>query len=210
MLIEDKILYLDGWLDIFESGNLTIRNSTIVFNCTEDNPFGIFHDGSMLIIENCMIMSDYPTYGFFLYIYQPAIIKNSKFIKLSGDRYEGSNLTGIVIMSDDVTIIDCEVSYVKSSGILCIYSSPKIINTKITNCDYNGIEIYEASPTIENCTIEDCINNGIYAYSGEPKIINCTIQNNNEYGLYVEAGEPLLENPRFWNNNQGDVYREGE
>jgi parallel beta-helix repeat protein len=205
-LIENEQITFDDYLYIVSSGDLTIRNSTIIFECTEEYRFGIYLDtGGKLRVENSSIYSNSTKYGFECYIYGRADFIKSNIYNLYGYHGNDYNYGGIYYWDARGEIIDCRISNSKTNGIDCYSSNIKIINTTIRNCNDDGIEIDDSNCKIYNCTIENNLGHGIYIIEASPEIYNCLISNNAGYGIYVDGGTPDLQNNTIENNEKGEI-----
>jgi hypothetical protein len=62
-LISDQTIFLDGNLTITPSGNLTLRNTILMLNCTENGTYHIkVESGGTLLIEKSNITTSDPKY----------------------------------------------------------------------------------------------------------------------------------------------------
>ena len=205
-LIENEQITFNDYLYIVSTGVLTIRNSTIIFECTEEYRFGIYLDsGGKLRVENSTIYSNSSKYGFECYIYGRADFIKSNIYNLYGYYGNDYNYGGIYYYEARGEIIDCRISNSKTNGIDCYSSNIKIINTTIRNCNDDGIEIDDSNCKIYDCIIENNLGNGIYIIEASPEIYNCVISNNAGYGIYVDGGTPDLENNIIENNEKGSI-----
>ncbi|UCF08342.1 MAG: right-handed parallel beta-helix repeat-containing protein, partial [Thermoplasmata archaeon] len=185
-VLENQVLYMDDWLYISSSGNLTLVNSTISFGYEVYKPYGIYLSSEgRLYVKNCTITSMYKKEGYKIILHGEATIEESTIEYIWGDIRRRSDYGGLEIYSDNVLISNSMISNCTANGVYCEYASPQIISCNISHCGDDGIELSHSSPLIRNCYIT----------------------NNEGYGIYIHDSNPKLESNVFVNNNKGDIRR---
>lgn len=227
MILANETFYFDDNLYVAEGGDLTISNSTIVFNTTSGNNFGLYLDeDGTLEVSDSIFKGDHE---FKVILKDEAEIRNSTFTNVWGDEYDVNEEGGIEMYHDDILIEDVEVSGGTTNGFLVDGCSPEIRDTEIHYCGDDGIEIQGGSPVIRNtsitnnswgvvmfessspefynCQISYNDNHGIYCRDSKIELHDCRITNNEGYGIQLENGEFTEENTTLRDNTKGAIDR---
>ncbi len=198
-LYEGQELDLGGPITLAPGQNLTIRDCTIVFNCTSSKEFGIWTDaGSKLVLINTTVRPCDKDAEFYFELHGSARLLGCEFYHIWADTRSGheNGDGGLKIHNDDVLVEDCLISECKGNGMLIDQASPRIINSTIEHCGDDGIEILGGAPYIYGNRIQ-------YNSWGVISLDNCrgTLDSNafikNDYGLSVMDGEMVITNNHF-------------
>ncbi|WP_455391415.1 right-handed parallel beta-helix repeat-containing protein [[Eubacterium] cellulosolvens] len=206
MIIEDQVKTFNDYIYIQPTGMLTIKNSSIIFDCTNDYKFGLYlSDGGWLRIENSTITSAKRNYGFICKLYGGANITGSTL----EDLWAAGGLIitggGVEVYSDDVTMIDCLILNSRCDGITCDGGMVRVINSTIEDNKGDGIDLEDSYAIILNCLIYNNNDDGVDIEDSDVVIENCTIKNNDGYGINNDGSELILVNNTYKNNNEGSI-----
>ena len=219
----NETIYLDGNLTIENSGNLTFRNVTLIFNCIEDGEFGIFveNGGDFYIFDydnnpqttydRTNITANNTEYEFRFLVEVGAEFEmwNSE---LSECGYESGNQgeAGLTIKANN-SIIDNSNLHNNHRGISLRYSSDNQITNNSVSNNGRGIHLGFSSNNnqITNNSVYYNNNNGIWLDdSSNNQITNNTVSNN-DYGirLFSSCDNNQITNNTVTNNNDGIFAR---
>jgi len=200
-------IYLDGDLTLL-TGNLTIIDCNVIFNCTEHGEYGLWTgEGTQLTLVDSVIKSRTEDATFKMELQGSAVITGCEFYYIWGDtRTDHRNGEGgLQIHNDDVRIEDCLISEGRTNGILIDHCSPFIINNTIENCDDDGIEAVGGEAYIYGNRIQDnpwgiCAFDGCAATIDSNAFIRC------DFGLSMVDSELTVTNNHFYKSGDAALY----
>ena len=214
----NETIFLTGNLIIENSGNLTLKNVTLVMNCSKDGEFGIEVKDSgifnILDYDNnpttkydrsniTSINSEYE-FGFFINTSAEFIMKNSELSECGYDWSGEEGERGLTIKTDNAVI---ENSYLHNNlyGIYIDFSNNiQIINNNISN-NFYGINFHSSSKNQirNNNILENSFGIFMSNSNNDNEIINNDVNNNN-YGIYLaSSGKNQMSNNYIFKNTYG-------
>lgn len=212
-----ETIYLDGNLIIGETGNLTLDNVTLIFNCTSDGEYHIEieNGGELYICNNSTITANTKSpYLFWVRDGAKLTMENSN-LRYCG--YKGTSELdyGLYICSSNVLIRNCileennwGVYYLQRT---CQAGKARIENNNIIN-NAHGISVYGggyycANPYIANNTISfSSYGDGIYCRCDSSEIINNTISDNHGNGIFCDdQSHARIENNTLLSNGWNGI-----
>jgi hypothetical protein len=204
---EGEYLLLEGDISLL-TGNLTLKDCEVVFNCSEHKEFGIWTGrGTNLVLENTIVrpLDKDATYTFELH--GSARFTGCEFYNIWGntdtDHLNGDG--GLKIHNDDVVIEDSLISDCRSNGILIDHVSPRIINCTIEKCHDDGIEIHGGEAYIYGNWIK---NNewGICAFGDCEATISSNAFVENKYGLSTMGSKLTVTDNHFVDHKTAALF----
>ncbi|MGM0509724.1 MAG: right-handed parallel beta-helix repeat-containing protein [Thermoplasmatota archaeon] len=228
MVMENKTFYFDDNIYIVEGGELTIRDSTLIFNTSEDDAFGIYLDrGGSLDVMNSTFRGGVEKYGVKVILRGEALVRDSIFKNVWGDEWDKNGEGGIELHSDDISFDNVTIDGGITNGIYIEDCSPEISNTTVNGCADDGIEIQEGAPVVKDTTITnnswgvvifnsevtkfyDCkmsynSKDGVYCEKSSVELYGCEISHNRGHGLELKKSEYLSEDTVIEQNYGGDL-----
>ncbi len=194
----------DSDLIVQEGHVLSIKDYTLLFNCSADGQYKIdVRDGGALLIENCTIAS-LDGASPYLFQVQPGGRLHMKNSRLSHCGFNGPDARskGLWLGSDGNSLVMNELSD-NYYGIVVEGDRCSITNNSITS-GYCGIRIGASGALVTNNTIDhnqagiDASQSGITTISGN------TITNNALYGMLIGGeGTGMLTGNDISNNGEG-------
>ncbi len=182
--IENETLFLSKNLVVEVGGELVIRNTNIVFNCSYEGEYGIdVNNGGELYIYNSTIGVE-GEYGFHFYVNNGSIlyIEDSK-INNSYSSLHPLLACGSIVARDrsSITIRNCEFN---GSGYITIYNGNATISGCYIHGTCMGIKTMDSNLTLIDSTLKMNLHGGsipiytIVCDEGEVEITGCRIENN--------------------------------
>jgi parallel beta-helix repeat protein len=191
VILESDLVIKDGGKLILDDAKLIMDNSGELVSSIQVEKNGEFY------INNSNISVLYPTkyhdfgsHHFSTYGYLE--IRNSTVICFTVSLY-----------SDDVMIIDSEISSVKRTGIYIKGCSPQIIGNWVHD-NKIGVQINDADPIIRLNNISSNSEDGIQLYRDSNVSIYNNFFSDNSYGISMSRSEQIIiSNNTFIENNRG-------
>jgi hypothetical protein len=209
--IQNQVVYFDDNIFITSSGELEIYNSTIIFECSPTNIFGLYlSSGGRLEIENCTLTVKYHNLGFLCKLYGKANIVNTtlEYLWATGRFFTFSG--GLEIYSSDVLIDNCKIINSRGNGVTIEDASPIITHSTIRDSGDDGIDMEDSNAVVFNCTIINNYGDGVYIDDGSAKVINCTFNYNFNFGIKVSASRYEIKGNSFLGNGNGNSNKKLE
>ena len=217
--VGNETIELNGNLIIEEGASLTLKNVTVILNCTNDGEYKILVNGggsfSILDLDNNQltkfdksnITSKNPDYEYKFLVEKGAefVMKNSE---LSECGYEsGDDGSGGLTIKTDNSIIENSNFYNNERGIyLYAAKNSKITNNVIYSNNWEGIYLKDSDENkqIKNNDISKC-KYGIRLYSSDDnEIKDNKVFPNNQRGIYIfSSSNNQIINNNFSNNDFG-------
>ncbi|MBM4248283.1 MAG: hypothetical protein FJ149_02395 [Euryarchaeota archaeon] len=177
--------------DVTIEGTLYLSYVTLLFKCLSDGEYGLFVD------EDGILYADHCTFGILEnnHVYKfridgAAVLEQSTF---SGMWKNPSNLQGgIQILSDDITVQECEISD-SSVGIYILESKPVIQGNTVTGCDYGIVSVSDGvlePPELVESSISQC-DKGIYLEDSSSSIAGSDFDGC-DYAIYCDGSSPTV------------------
>ncbi|MEW6069697.1 MAG: right-handed parallel beta-helix repeat-containing protein [Candidatus Thermoplasmatota archaeon] len=193
--IKDKTIVLNGDLLIMSNGNLTLDNTTLVMNCSENGQYKIsVTAGGWLYLYNSNITAyDITTK---LYEGDKATTKDDicglryKFEVYGNMRIDESEISYLWRSVSEYKVGDKSYLFVGDEAGLRIFSSNVDISNSIFSESIGGkdIDCVSSSPIIRNCTLS-----GINCQDGASP----TIRNNSLQLIRVSDSSPVIDRNRL-------------
>ena len=187
----NETITLNGNLIIENNGSLTLRNVTLIINCTSDWQYYIdVKTGGKFYVTD--LDNDKET------VEDVSIITSGNI----NFEYRFNIRTGATFDMRNSELSECGYDN-DHRGLIVESSDVKILNNTISNC-YDGIASFRCNPIIENNTIYKCVF-GIFNFNENtyPTIKNNTLHNNS-YSIYIHYNSRSII-PKMDNNTANGI-----
>ena len=212
---ENEEIVLNGDLIIENGGNLTLRNVTLLMNCTSDGELRIeVNSGGNLVIEmSSRISSVDPIYSWYLKANSGSNIRIQDSTITDAGREGGGEreIRGLWINTTNSMIINCTIQDNYCGILLYGAEDAFVANNTILNSTTNGIlqestdnstitgnnihnsggqgisiDFSPGNSTIEHNTVINSTQRGIYIFQSSGVFVRGnTVMNNSFFGIYL-------------------------
>lgn len=170
-------IYLEGNLTIDAGGSLTLVNTTLTLNISENGEHWIRVYGDFGLFDNSRIRSNDSAFSYFM------------------EAQDGSALD-----FRDSAVTDCGFS--SSFKGLVVNTPDAIFDGMNFTENYYGLSLRRDGASVRNCTFDDNYV-GIEFYNSDGVFDNNTVMNSTSYGLYLYGSSSPVNHSRFITNGEG-------
>lgn len=184
---ENQTIYLDGNLTVLAGGSLTLKNTTLMLNLSENGAHWLKIYGSLLVFD---IDNDSGTGQD-----SSVLCSNASGFSYQVDFYDGS-----VIRMSNSQVTKCGFSGTYRG--LTVNTPNAIFEGMNFTGNYYGLYIKKTGSVVRNCTF---FGNavGMDSYSAGFEFANNTISGSSSDGLSIYMASPIILNSRFYSNWNG-------
>ena len=187
----NETIALSDPISVVDGMHLLLENCTVTFTPPRDEDFGIWvEEGASLVMRNTTIRSGEGSYAI-IEVHGSALIEDCRLEHLGGEP-GFSRLDGCVrLFSDDIAILDTNITWSDGDGIVMSDCSPQIRGCVIDGVWQDAIVCYGGRPNITDCSVMGA-ERGLVLEDSDARVFGCEVRSAH-IGIVIVSASPTIE-----------------